>query len=664
MRNMKRIQQEMQQLTQELLRHARLYYNEDAPEISDFEYDEMQRHLRELEEQYPQYALPDSPTRRVIGSVQVGFAEVRHPYPMESLQDVFSFAEIREFHRRVQEQFPGTTYTAELKIDGLSVCLHYENGTFVQGATRGDGRVGEDVTENLRTIFDIPMEIPDRRSLWVRGEVFMPVKVFQRLNAQREAAEEALFANPRNAAAGSLRQLDSSICAKRKLSIYCFNLQNAREAGFRTHDETLQFLKEQGCKVVEPYIVAREPEELIQFIHTAGDCRETLPCGIDGIVIKVNDLAVREALGSTAKCPRWAIAYKFPPEEKSARLLDIVIQVGRTGVLTPNAVFDPVRLAGTTVSRATLHNLDFIRQRDIRVGDIIQVRKAGDIIPEVLGVDHARRPENTAVFQMPERCPVCGAPVVQEEGEAAFRCTGAECPAQLLRSITHFAGRDAMDIDGLGPALVQLLVEHSLAASPADLYTLRAEDVASLEHMGEKSAQNLIRAIERSRQQPLSRLLFAFGIRQVGQKAAQLLARQFGTMDRLLETTPEELCSIPDIGGITADNLCRWLHSPQGSHLISRLREAGVNMTQPEERLSHRLDGLTFVITGTLARHSRQEMTQLVQQHGGKVSGSVSKKTSYLIAGEDAGSKLQKAQSLGVPLLTEDEAEAMMREES
>lgn len=664
MRNMKRIQQEMQQLTQELLRHARLYYNEDAPEISDFEYDEMQRHLRELEAQYPQYALPDSPTRRVIGSVQEGFAEVHHPYPMESLQDVFSFAEIREFHRRIQEQFPGTTYTAELKIDGLSVCLHYENGTFVQGATRGDGRVGEDVTENLRTIFDIPMEISDRRSLWVRGEVFMPVKVFQRLNAQREAAEEPLFANPRNAAAGSLRQLDSSICAKRKLSIYCFNLQNAREAGFRTHDETLQFLKTQGCKVVEPYIVAREPEELIQFIHTAGDCRETLPCGIDGIVIKVNELAVREALGSTAKCPRWAIAYKFPPEEKSARLLDIVIQVGRTGVLTPNAVFDPVRLAGTTVSRATLHNLDFIRQRDIRVGDIIQVRKAGDIIPEVLGVDHARRPENTTVFQMPERCPVCGAPVVQEEGVAAFRCTGAECPAQLLRSITHFAGRDAMDIDGLGPALVQLLVEHSLAASPADLYALRAEDVASLEHMGEKSAQNLIRAIEKSKQQPLSRLLFAFGIRQVGQKAAQLLARQFGTMDRLLEATPEELCNIPDIGGITADNLCRWLHSPQGSHLISRLREAGVNMTQPEERLSHRLDGLTFVITGTLARHSRQEMTQLVQQHGGKVSGSVSKKTSYLIAGEDAGSKLQKAQSLGVPLLTEDEVEAMLQEEN
>lgn len=660
---MEQIQQEIRQLTRELLRHARLYYNEDAPEIPDYEYDAMQRRLRELEEQYPQYALPDSPTRRVVGTVLEGFAQVRHPYPMESLQDVFSFDEILEFHRRVQEQFPGMEYTVELKIDGLSVCLQYEEGRFVRGATRGDGQVGEDVTENLRTVFDIPMELQDKRPLWIRGEVFMPVKVFQRLNAQREAAEEPPFANPRNAAAGSLRQLDSSVCARRKLSIYCFNLQNAREAGFATHDAALRFLKEQGCKVIEPYIVTADPEEIFTFIRTMGDRRDALPCGIDGIVIKVNDLAARETLGSTAKCPRWAIAYKFPPEEKPAKLRDIVVQVGRTGVLTPNAVFDPVRLAGTTVSRATLHNLDFIRQRDIRVGDTILVRKAGDIIPEVLGVDHSKRPEGAAEFEMPAVCPVCGAPVVQEPGEAAFRCTGAECPAQLLRSITHFAGRDAMDIDGLGPAVVQLLVEQKLAASPADLYTLRLTDVASLDRMGRRSAKKLLEAIEKSKQQPLSRLLYAFGIRQVGQKAAGLLARQFGSMDRLQEATREELCAIPDIGEITAESLCRWLESAQSRHLIARLREAGVNMTQPDEQLSHRLEGRTFVITGTLEKRSRQEMTQFIQQHGGKVSGSVSKRTDYLVAGEDAGSKLQKARELGVPVLTEGELEAMTEEE-
>ena len=660
---MEQIQQEIRQLTRELLHHARLYYNEDAPEIPDYEYDAMQRRLRELEEQYPQYALPDSPTRRVIGTVLEGFAQVRHPYPMESLQDVFSFDEILEFHRRVQEQFPGMEYTVELKIDGLSVCLQYEEGRFVRGATRGDGQVGEDVTENLRTVFDIPMELQDKRPLWIRGEVFMPVKVFQRLNAQREAAEETPFANPRNAAAGSLRQLDSSVCARRKLSIYCFNLQNAREAGFATHDAALRFLKEQGCKVIEPYIVTADPEEIFTFIRTMGDRRDALPCGIDGIVIKVNDLAARETLGSTAKCPRWAIAYKFPPEEKPAKLRDIVVQVGRTGVLTPNAVFDPVRLAGTTVSRATLHNLDFIRQRDIRVGDTILVRKAGDIIPEVLGVDHSLRPEGAAEFEMPSVCPVCGAPVVQEPGEAAFRCTGAECPAQLLRSITHFAGRDAMDIDGLGPAVVQLLVEQKLAASPADLYTLRLTDVASLDRMGRRSAKKLLEAIEKSKQQPLSRLLYAFGIRQVGQKAAQLLARQFGSMDKLQEATREELCAIPDIGEITAESLCRWLESAQGQHLIARLREAGVNMTQPDEQLSRRLEGQTFVITGTLEKRSRQEMTQFIQQHGGKVSGSVSKRTDYLVAGEDAGSKLQKARELGVPVLTEGELEAMTEEE-
>lgn len=657
------IQKEMQQLTEQLLYHARRYYNDDAPEISDFEYDKMQVRLRELEKEYPQYARPDSPTQRVIGAVLEGFEEVRHPYPMESLQDVFSFEELRDFDSRMKERFPDAEYTVELKIDGLSVCLEYENGRFVLGATRGDGRVGENVTENLKTVFDIPMEMPTEHDhLWVRGEVYMPTKVFERLNAQREAAEQPLFANPRNAAAGSLRQLDSSICAQRKLSMFCFNVQNARELGFRTHDQSLQYLKQMGCKVVEPYIVTRDVEDIFDFIRTMGDRRDTLPCGIDGIVIKLNDLAQREQLGSTAKVPRWAVAYKFPPEEKPARLLDIVIQVGRTGVLTPNAVFEPVRLAGTSVSRATLHNLDFIRQRDIRVGDTILVRKAGDIIPEVLGVDHSRRPENAQPFEMPTVCPVCGAPVVQEEGEAAFRCTGAECPAQLLRSITHFAGRDAMDIEGLGPALVQSLVEEKLVASPADLYTLRLPDVAMLERMGEKSAQNLLSAIEKSKQNPLSRLLFAFGIRQVGQKAAETLARQYGTLDALMQADREQLTQTFDVGEVTAGNLYRWLHSPQSLHLIRRLREAGVNMTQPDQQESRRLEGLTFVLTGTLSRCTRAEATQRITRNGGKVSGSVSKKTSYVLAGEDAGSKLAKAQSLGIPILDEDALDAMLSE--
>ena len=657
------VQKEMQQLTEQLLYHARRYYNEDAPEISDFEYDKMQVRLRQLEAEYPQFARPDSPTKRVIGAVLEGFEEVRHPYPMESLQDVFSFDEIREFDSRMKARFDNVEYTVELKIDGLSVCLEYQNGQFVLGATRGDGKVGEDVTENMKTIFDLPLTVDtDLDPLWIRGEVYMSNKVFDRLNAQREAAGEQLFANPRNAAAGSLRQLDSSICAQRKLSLLCFNVQNARELGFGTHSQSLEYLKQLGCKVVEPYIVTSHVEDILDFIREMGDKRDTLPCGIDGIVIKVNDLAQREELGSTSKVPRWAIAYKFPPEEKPAKLLDIVIQVGRTGVLTPNASFEPVRLAGTSVSRATLHNLDFIRQRDIRVGDTIIVRKAGDIIPEVLGVDHSRRPEGTVPFEMPKTCPVCGAAVVQEEGEAAFRCTGAECPAQLLRSITHFASRDAMDIEGLGPALVQSLVEEKLVASPADLYTLRLPDVAMLERMGEKSAQNLLAAIEKSKQNPLARLLFAFGIRQVGQKAAQTLAREYGTLDALMEADKERLIQTFDVGEITAENLYQWLHSEQSLHLIQRLREAGVNMNQPDQQVSRKLEGKTFVLTGTLSRYTRSEAGALIEQHGGKVSGSVSKKTSFVLAGEDAGSKLTKAQSLGIPILDEDGFEAMLAE--
>ena len=662
---MDQIQQEMRVLTAQLLRHARLYYNDDAPEISDFEYDELSRRLRALEAEYPQYASPESPTRRVVGTVLEGFSPVTHAYPMESLQDVFSFAEVEEFCRRMQERAPGAEFTAELKIDGLSVCLEYEHGIFVRGATRGDGVTGEDVTENLKTVYDIPMELPtDHERLVIRGEVYMPEKIFQRLNARREEAEQPLLANPRNAAAGSLRQLDPAVCAQRRLSIFCFNLQNSAELGFDTHAETLKYLESLGCKVIKPYIVSADPQALLRYISDMGERREELGFGIDGIVFKVNDLALRRALGSTAKAPRWAVAYKFPPEEKPAVLERIELQVGRTGVLTPNAVFEPVRLAGTTVSRATLHNEDFIRQKDIRVGDTIIVRKAGEIIPEVLGVDLSRRPAGAEEFVMPDRCPVCGAPVVREEGEAARRCTGAECPAQLARSITHFASRDAMDIEGLGPAAVEALLEAGLIAGAADLYALRLPDVAALERMGEKSAQNLLDALEKSKQNPLSRVLFALGVRHVGQKAAKVLAQKYGDLDSLLAAPEEELTEIRDIGAVIAHSLRQFLDSDQGRHLLGRLREAGLHMTEPRTAVSDRLADKTFVLTGTLARSTRQEAAARIERHGGKVSGSVSKKTDYVVAGEDAGSKLTKAQSLGVPVLTEDELDGLLAEEA
>ena len=496
---MEAIRKQMDALTEQMLYHARKYYVEDAPEISDFEYDALSNQLKALEAQYPQFVRPDSPTQRVVGAVLDGFEKVTHRYPMESLQDVFSLAEVDDFVERIRESYPEERFTAELKIDGLSVCLEYENGLFIRGATRGDGSEGEDVTENLKTIFDIPMAIRDKRHLFIRGEVYMPRAAFEKLNARREIQELPLFANPRNAAAGSLRQLDSKICAERHLSILCFNLQNALEQGFGSHAETFEFLKEQGFPVIDPYLVASTPEEIRDYIAAMGDMRDKLPFGIDGIVIKADDLEHRRILGSTAKCPRWAVAYKYPPEEKKSRLLDIVIQVGRTGVLTPNAVLEPVRLAGTTVSRATLHNQDFITEKDIRIGDTVFVRKAGDIIPEVLGIDKTLRPDGTVPYAMPKTCPVCGAPVYRAPDEAASRCTGAECPAQLARSLTHFASRAAMDIEGLGEAVVQNLLDAGLVKNPADIYNLRAPDVAALDKMGEKSAENLLQAIEASK---------------------------------------------------------------------------------------------------------------------------------------------------------------------
>ena len=648
------IRDEMQQLTETLRYHADRYYNQDAPEISDYEYDMLQRKLRKLEAEHPEYADPDSPTKRVIGVVLDGFESVTHPYPMESLQDVFSFEEVREFDQKIRSQFPDVTYTAELKIDGLSVCLEYENGRFVRGATRGDGKVGEDVTENLKTILDLPQAIHStEHKIVVRGEVYMPEQVFQQLNRQREAEEQPLFANPRNAAAGSLRQLDSNICAQRRLSIFCFNLQNGAELGFSSHADTFAFLKENGFPVVEPFSVCKTIDEAISYIEEMGERRGELPFGIDGIVIKIDSLDMRLQLGSTSKVPRWAVAYKFPPEEKTAQLKDIILQVGRTGVLTPNAVFEPVRLAGTKVSRATLHNADFIEQKDIRVGDTIVVRKAGDIIPEVLGRDITKRPANTVPFEMPAVCPVCGAPVFREPGEAAHRCTGAECPAQLARSIVHFASRDAMDIEGLGPASVDSLLDHALIKSVADLYQLQVQDLKTLDKMGEKSAENLLAALENSKKQPLARLLFAFGIRHVGQKAARVLAQKYGTLDAICAASIEDLTETPDIGKITAESLMQWLNSDQGTHLIESLRHAGLNFTQPDDRISSRFAGMTFVLTGTLESFSRTEAGSLVEKNGGKVSGSVSKKTTYVVAGAEAGSKLTKAQSLGIPVLSE-----------
>ncbi len=655
------IERQINQLTDQLIVHAKKYYEQDAPDISDFEYDALSLQLRQLEAQYPQFARPDSPTQRVGGEPLEAFEQVNHDYPMESLQDVFSYEELWEFDQKIKEQFPDAAYTAEVKIDGLSVMLDYREGLFYQGATRGNGLVGEDVTQNLKTVRSIPLKVETQYPrLVVRGEVHMPYGAFERLNARRELEEQPLFANPRNAAAGSLRQLDPAVAARRGLDILCFNLQNAEELGFESHSQTFDYLASLGLPVVQPRLRTGSMEEIIRFIEQTGDVRDALAFGMDGIVVKVDQLSYRRELGSTAKAPRWAIAYKYPPEVKETKLLDIAIQVGRTGALTPNAVLAPVRLAGTTVSRATLHNRDFIRSKDIRIGDIVQVRKAGEIIPEVLGVVWEKREGDLPEYQMPAFCPVCGAPVSEDEEEAAIRCTGAECPAQLARNIIHFASRDAMDIEGLGPAIVQSLLDAGLIHSQADLYYLKAEEVAALEGMGQRSAAKLLEELEKSKQNPLEKLLYAFGIRHVGQKTAKVLAQTFPSVQALTDATEEQLTETPDIGQKTALSLSGWLHSQQGLHLIQRLQQAGVNMTQPESRAGDTFAGKTFVLTGTLRKTTRAECQKLIESLGGKTSSSVSKKTSYVLAGEEAGSKLEKAQKLGVTVITEEEFQAML----
>ena len=646
---------EIEALRRELTQAGYEYYVLDNPTMSDYDYDHKLRRLEELEAAHPETVTPDSPTQRVGGQALESFTQVRHQVPLESLQDVFDFAELEAFDQRVRGAVSDPEYVVEPKVDGLSVALEYEDGLFVRGATRGDGQVGEDVTENLRTVRSIPLKIPGAPPrLIVRGEVYMPKKVFHALNEERERRGEALFANPRNAAAGSLRQLDPKVAASRRLDIAVFNIQWAEGETFSTHLETLNYLGEKGFKVI-PHYSCSQVAQVTGRIGEIGDGREAFPFDIDGAVIKLNSLSDREILGSTAKFPRWAAAYKYPPEVKPARVLDIVVQVGRTGVLTPKASLTPVRLAGTTVTNATLHNQDFITEKDIRIGDTVLVRKAGEIIPEVLSVVGEERPEGTEPYLLPKVCPVCGAPVERDEDGAHTRCTGAECPAQLLRNLAHFASRDAMDIEGLGIAVVENLVGAELVKTPGDLYFLKEEDVAKLDRMGKRSAHKLLAALEKSKEQDLSRLIYAFGIRQVGQKAGKVLAARFQTLENLQNATLEELTAVDDIGEITAQSVLDWMASPQSRHLIQRLREAGVNMTAAEQGSDQRFAGMTFVLTGALEKFTRDEASEMIEARGGKASGSVSKKTTYVVAGEAAGSKLRKAQELGIPVLTEDE---------
>ncbi len=653
--------EEMKQLRETLNAHGYRYYVLDDPQISDYEYDHMLRRLEDLEREHPEEITPDSPTQRVGGPALSEFAPVEHPVPLESLQDVFNGGEVEEFLERVAGTFPDAEYSVEPKVDGLSVALEYRDGVFVRGATRGDGRVGEDVTENLRTIRSIPMTLPEKLPrLIVRGEVYMARSVFEEINARRELEGKPLMANPRNAAAGSLRQLDPKVAAQRRLDIAVFNLQLAEGRTFASHTETLDYLKDQHFKVISGRRLRRLPE-ILEEIERLNDTRMERPFDMDGAVIKLNSLADREVLGSTAKCPKWAIAYKYPPEKKPAKVLDIVVQVGRTGVLTPKAVLSPVRLAGTTVTNATLHNQDYITQKDIRIGDTVIVQKAGEIIPEVVEVVPGERPETAQPYFLPDTCPVCGAPVTRDPDGAAVRCTGAECPAQLLRNLTHFASRNAMDIDGLGPAVMNQLIESGLVKTAADLYGLRAEEIAQLDRMGAKSAQNAVEAIAKSRENDLWRLLFALGIRQVGEKAAKVLAARFGSFDALANASEEELTAIDDVGPITARYLREWLESPQSKDLIARLKVAGVNMESRTKPVDSRFAGQTFVLTGALTHFTRDEAAEMIEQRGGKAAGSVSKKTTCVVAGENAGSKLKKAQELQIPVLTEEEFLALLQ---
>ena len=662
MLDLEQARQRVQELRTVIEKNNRLYYDQDAPELEDFEYDALTRELKELEAAYPELITPASPTQHVGGTPSGRFAKVTHTVKMESLLDAFSYDELRDFDRRVQEAGIEPEYVVEIKIDGLSCSLEYENGELVRASTRGDGVVGEDVTANVRAIKKIPKHLKNAPAfLEVRGEVYMPHEAFQHLCAEQELQGTAPFKNPRNAAAGSLRQKDPKITGSRGLSIFVFNVQQIRGKELTTHAESLDYLKSLGLPVSPRYHIVHNIEDAIAEIEQIGQNRSKLDFDMDGAVIKVNRFAQRDLMGSTNKFPRWAIAFKYPPEVKETTLRSIEVAVGRTGVLTPTACFDPIFLAGTTVARATLHNEDFIHQFGLRIGDTIQVRKAGDIIPEVIGVTH--HAEDADPYEMPTVCPSCGAPVVHLEDESALRCINPECPAQALRNLIHFASRDAMDIDGLGTAVATQLVEKGLVHSVADLYTLTQEQLLTLDKFKEKSADNLYKAIERSKENNLDKLLFGFGIRNIGDKAAALLAEHFGTLEAIREASVEAISEIDGFGGVMAQSIVEFFAKDGTADVVHRLADAGVNMKWKGEPKGDKLAGKTLVVTGTLETLSRSEAEALIVRNGGKASGSVSKKTSYVVAGVAAGSKLTKAQSLGVPVLTEEEFLAMLRDE-
>lgn len=638
----------------------RNYYDLDAPTLEDDEYDALMHELRGIEQQFPELLTEDSPSQRVGGTAQTTFEKVTHAVQMGSLQDVFDVEEVKAFVERVKEEGAGE-FTVEPKIDGLSVSLVYENGVLTQGSTRGDGFIGEDITPNIKTIRSIPLNIPEKLPLLeVRGEVYMPKKSFGELCELQEKNGEPLPKNPRNAAAGSLRQKDSKITASRKLDIFCFNIQRIEGKEFKTHSESLEFIKSAGFRVIPDIRVCHTAEEIIERINEIGQMRQSLPFDIDGAVVKVNDLALRNEIGATSKVPKWAVAFKYPPEEKETTLRSIEINVGRTGALTPVAIFDPVQLAGTSVARAVLHNQDFITERDVRVGDRIIVRKAGDIIPEVVkSVGHA---DNSEPYFIPDKCPVCGAAAVRDEDEAVIRCQNPDCPAQLLRSLEHFASRGAMNIDGLGEAVVEQLVNAELVHTVADLYTLDLQSLTALERFGTKSAENLLTSIEKSKKNEPDRLIFALGIRGIGQKAATLLCQKFGDVDSIMAASAEDIAAIDGFGEVLAESVYNAMREPHRVKLIERLKELGLNMTYTSQQVSDKLNGLTFVLTGTLPTLKRDEAKAMIEQRGGKVSGSVSKKTSYVVAGEEAGSKLTKANELGITVLTEEQFLQMMGE--
>ena len=665
--NEKQAKKRIEELRKEVEYHAKKYYDEDAPEISDFEYDMLMVELRNLEKEYPQFNSKDSLTQKVGGHVKEGFKKVTHEVPLQSLQDVFSIDEVIDYVNKIDDKakengIDNNRYVVETKIDGLSAAIEYKEGKFIRGATRGNGLVGEDVTENIKTIKTIPMELNEKIDIIVRGEIFISKKDFEKMNQEREENEEELFANARNAAAGSLRQLDSKITAKRPLDIYIFNVQKIEGKKFNSHFEELEYLDKLGFNVNPVRIPCKNIEEIKKAIEKIGNDRDNLTFGIDGAVVKVDELDFREILGTTAKTPRWAIAYKYPPEKKETKLKDIICQVGRTGVITPMAILEPVKVAGSTISKTTLHNEDFIKQKELRIGDTVIIQKAGDVIPEIVGVNKEKRTGEEKKFEMPKQCPVCGAETLRVEGEAALRCTGIECPAKLYKNLVHFVSREAMNIDGLGENIIGQLLEKNLIENIADIYVLKFEDIASLKKNGKKFAQNLIDSIEKSKENDLYRLITALGIRHVGVKASKILARKYKNIDNLMNATSEQLSMIEDIGPIVADSIREFFLQDQTIDLIERLKKSGVNTKNlEEENEDNRFEGKVFVLTGSLEKYTRQEASEIIEKLGGKTSGTVSKKTSYVLAGEEAGSKLTKAQNLGIEIISEEQFQEMIK---